>query len=421
MQFSEFGLDARLLRAVEEQGFTTPTAIQGEAIPPALLGRDLVAAAMTGSGKTAAFLLPILHRILQAPKPGTRLLILTPTRELCVQIREVCRNLTAHAGLGSAPIYGGVGMEPQEEAIRKGVPVLIATPGRLLDHLSRPYGDLDDLDFLVLDEADRMLDMGFLADVRRILARLPRARQTLLFSATLPGEIRALCREILIDPVSINVERRATPATGVTQAVFAVHAAGKNPLLVALLETNVLGNAIVFTRTRARCNRLADYLDLQGVSNARIHGERTQGQRAQAMADFKAGKVRVLCATDVVARGIDVEALNAVVNYDVPHVVGDYVHRVGRTARAELVGEAFTFVSPEEEEDLRAIERAIGAKLPRRPLPPIEFTPRSKAKKAAEPRKEDERTLSQRRAAKSGRKKSPEVTTWGRSKGGQKR
>ena len=421
MQFSEFGLDARLLRAVEEQGFTTPTPIQAEAIPPALLGRDLVAAAMTGSGKTAAFLLPILHRILQTPKPGTRLLILTPTRELCVQIREVCRNLTAYAGVGSAPIYGGVGMEPQEEAIRKGVPVIIATPGRLLDHLSRPYGNLDDLEFLVLDEADRMLDMGFLADVRRILARLPRTRQTLLFSATLPGEIRALCREILVDPVSINVERRATPATGVTQSVFAVHAAGKNPLLVALLETNVLGNAIVFTRTRARCNRLADYLDQQGVSNARIHGERTQGQRAQAMADFKAGKVRVLCATDVVARGIDVEALNAVVNYDVPHVVGDYVHRVGRTARAEMVGEAFTFVSPEEEEDLRAIERAIGAKLPRRPLPAIEFTPRSKAKKAAEPRKEDERTLSQRRAAKSGKKKSPEVTTWGPSKGGKGR
>jgi len=310
-------------------------------------------------------------------------------------------------------------MEPQEDAIRRGVAVLIATPGRLLDHLSRPYGKLDDLDFLVVDEADRMLDMGFLPDVRRVLARLPRTRQTLFFSATLPAEVRALSREILVDPVSINVERRSTPATGVSQAVYAVHAAGKNPLLVALLNTNALGSAIVFTRTRARCNRLADYLDLQGIPNARIHGERTQGQRAAAMADFKAGKVRVLCATDVVARGIDVEALQHVVNYDVPHVVGDYVHRVGRTARAEAVGEAFTFVSPEEEEDLRAIERAIGSKLPRRPLPEFEFTPRRKV--PAEPRREDERALSQKRAARAGKKKSPEVTTWGRAGGGKKR
>ncbi len=419
MQFSDFGLDARLLRAIEAQGFSTPTPIQSEAIPPALLGRDVVAAAMTGSGKTAAFLLPLLHRILQAPKAGTRLLVLTPTRELCVQIREVCTAIGAHAGLACAPIYGGVGMEPQEEAIRRGVAVLIATPGRLLDHLSRPYGKLDDLDFLVVDEADRMLDMGFLPDVRRVLARLPRTRQTLFFSATLPPEVRTLSREILVDPVSINVERRSTPATGVSQAVYAVHAAGKNPLLVALLNTNALGSAIVFTRTRARCNRLAEYLDLQGIPNARIHGERTQGQRATAMADFKSGKVRVLCATDVVARGIDVEALQHVVNYDVPHVVGDYVHRVGRTARAEAVGEAFTFVSPEEEEDLRAIERAIGAKLPRRPLPEFEFTP--KRKRPAEPAKEDERALSQKRAARAGKKKSPEVSTWGRPGGGRKR
>ncbi len=419
MQFSEFGLDARLLRAVEELSYTTPTPIQAEAIPAALSGRDVIAAAMTGSGKTAAFLLPVLHRILQAPKLGTRLLVLTPTRELCVQIHEACTALGRHAGISCAPIYGGVGMGPQETAIQRGVTVLVATPGRLLDHLSRPYGHPDRIDFLVVDEADRMLDMGFLPDVRKVLARLPKKRQTLFFSATLPPEVRGLSKEILTDAVAINVERKALPATGVSQAAFAVHGGAKNALLVALLNSNDVGSVIVFTRTKARCNRLADFLEAQGIPNVRIHGNRTQGQRSSAMADFKAAKVRVLCATDVVARGIDISALDHVVNYDVPHVPGDYIHRVGRTARAEAVGEALTFVSPEEEAELRAIEKAIGRKIERRPLPAFDFTP--KPKRPAEPRKVDERALAQQRAARAGKKGSPEVTTWGRSDGGRHR
>ena len=419
MQFNEFGLDARLLVAVQELNYNAPTPIQAEAIPAALLGRDVIAAAMTGSGKTAAFLLPILHRILQAPKLGTRLLVLTPTRELCVQIHEACTALGAHAGISCAPVYGGVGMGPQEAAIQRGVTVLVATPGRLLDHLSRPYGHLDRIDFLVIDESDRMLDMGFLPDVRRVLARLPNKRQTMFFSATLPPEVRTLSKEILTDAVAINVERKAMPATGVSQAVFAVHGGAKNALFVALLSRKEIGSVIVFTRTKARCNRLADYLDGQGIPNVRIHGNRTQGQRSTAMAEFKAGKVRVLCATDVVARGIDIEALQHVVNYDVPHVPGDYIHRVGRTARAEAVGEAFTFVSPEEEEELRAIERAIGTKIERRALPEFELT--YKPKRPPEPRKLEQRALGQKKAARAGKKNSPEITTWGRSDGGGKR
>ncbi len=376
MQFSEFGLDARLLRAVEALGYSTPTPIQAESIPPAMAGRDVLAAAMTGSGKTAAFLLPILHRLLQAPKPGTRVLVLTPTRELAAQILEACQGFAKYAGVSSAAIFGGVGMGPQEDALRRGVAVLIATPGRLLDHLGRPGVKLDKLDYLVLDEADRMLDMGFLPDVRRVLSRLPTQRQTMFFSATLPPEVRTLSRDMLKDAVAINVERQSAPATGVTQSLWPVNGGNKSALLAEMLRRNVIGNVIVFTRTKHRTNRLSEYLEKHGIPNARIHGNRSQSQRTQALADFKSGKLRVLCATDIVARGIDVEALEHVVNFDVPHVPADYIHRVGRTARADAVGEAFTFVSPDEEEDLRQIERAIGKKIERRTLPDFDYAQR---------------------------------------------
>ncbi|MSQ03089.1 MAG: DEAD/DEAH box helicase [Myxococcales bacterium] len=376
MQFTEFGLDARLVRAIEDLGYSTPTPIQAEAIPPAMAGRDVLAAAMTGSGKTAAFLLPILHRLLQEPKPGTRVLVLTPTRELAAQILEACQGFARHAGVSAAAVFGGVGMGPQEDAFRRGVTVLIATPGRLLDHLSRPYAKLDRIDYLVLDEADRMLDMGFLPDVRRVLSRLPARRQTMFFSATLPPEVRTLSRDMLQNAAAINVERQAAPAKGITQAVYAVSAAAKSALLAELLKRDEIGSVIVFTRTKHRTNRLSEYLEKHGIPNARMHGNRSQGQRTAALADFKSGKIRVLCATDIVARGIDVEALEHVVNFDVPHIPADYIHRVGRTARADAIGEAFTFVSPEEEMDMRAIEKAIGARVERRALPDFDYNQR---------------------------------------------
>ncbi len=376
MQFTDFGLDVRLVRAIEDLGYSTPTPIQAEAIPPAMAGRDVLAAAMTGSGKTAAFLLPILHRLLQEPKPGTRVLVLTPTRELAAQILEACHGFGKHAGISAAAIFGGVGMGPQEDAFRRGVSVLIATPGRLLDHLTRPYAKLDRIDYLVLDEADRMLDMGFLPDVRRVLSRLPAKRQTMFFSATLPPEVRTLSRDMLQNAAAINVERQAAPAKGITQAVYAVPAAAKSALLAELLKRDEIGSVIVFTRTKHRTNRLSEYLEKHGIPNARMHGNRSQGQRTAALSDFKSGKIRVLCATDIVARGIDVEALEHVVNFDVPHIPADYIHRVGRTARADAIGVAFTFVSPEEEMDMRAIEKAIGARVPRRDLPDFDYNQR---------------------------------------------
>jgi len=366
MTFSSFGLRADLLRGVEDMGYTQPTPIQTDAIPPAMEGRDILACAMTGSGKTAAFLLPILNRLADEPAGTTRCLVLAPTRELAAQIHEHLVQLAGHTRLTGAAVFGGVAAGPQEQAFKQGVDVLIATPGRLLDHLAEPYGKLDGLQILVLDEADRMLDMGFLPDVRRILAQLPqRPHQTFFFSATLPPPIVELAREMLADPVAINVERQAAPATGVQQATYPVREDLKPWLLLELLRRHEIKNVLVFTRTKHRANRLFDFLSRHGVSCDRIHGNRSQAQRTQALANFKSGKTRVLVATDIAARGIDVEALSHVINFDVPNVPDDYIHRVGRTARADAVGDAFTFVAPEEQADLAAIERALGGHLPR--------------------------------------------------------
>ena len=365
MPFAKYKLHPDLLRGIRELGFTRATPIQDQAIPPALEGKDLLACAMTGSGKTAAFLLPILNRLMDKPRGTTRALVLTPTRELAAQIEEHLRQLAVHTPLSGAAIFGGVGMGPQEHAFRSGVDVIVATPGRLLDHFKHPYAKLDRLEVLVLDEADRMLDMGFLPDIRRVLKHLPTRRQTLFFSATMPGPIQALSRELLHNPASINLERRSAPAVGIRQAVYAVREELKPALFVELLRRGDIGNVIVFTRTKHRSNRLADYLTNHGVSNARIHGNRSQAQRTDALEGFKTGRYRCLVATDIVARGIDVEQLEHVVNFDVPHLPEDYIHRVGRTARAEATGDAFTLVSPEEEQDLAAIERAIGKRLPR--------------------------------------------------------
>jgi ATP-dependent RNA helicase RhlE len=378
MPFAKFKLHPDLLRGVKELGFTRATPIQEQAIPPALEGRDLLACAMTGSGKTAAFLLPILHRLIDRPRGVTRALVLTPTRELAAQIEQHLQELAVHTPLSGAAVFGGVGMGPQEHAFRSGVDVIIATPGRLLDHFKQPYAKLSGLEVLVLDEADRMLDMGFLPDIRRVLKHLPVRRQTLFFSATMPAPIQTLSRELLRDPASINLERKAAPAVGIRQAIYPVREELKPALFVELMRRGDVGSVIVFTRTKHRANRLADYLASEGVPNAKIHGNRSQAQRTDALEGFKSGRYRCLVATDIVARGIDVEQLEHVVNFDVPHLPEDYIHRVGRTARADATGDAFTFVSPEEEQDLAAIERAVGKRLPRVMVPDFDYAGRPK-------------------------------------------
>jgi ATP-dependent RNA helicase RhlE len=365
MSFQSFNLDSRLLSGIRDLGFSEPTPVQRDAIPPAMAGRDVLACAMTGSGKTAAFLLPILQRLQPQPRGSTRALILSPTRELAAQIHEHFEALSKHSPVRGAAVFGGVGMGPQEHAFRRGVDVIVATPGRLLDHMQYPYVDFSTLEVLVLDEADRMLDMGFLPAIRRVLRQLPADRQTLFFSATIPAPIVQLSREMLREPAQINMERKAAPATGITQAVYPVAEDLKPALLLDLLRSGTVGNAIVFCRTKHRANRLADILEKNQIPSARIHGNRSQNARTDALGGFKSGRYRILVATDIVARGIDVEALEHVVNFDVPVQAEDYIHRVGRTARAEATGDAYTLVAPEEEKELKNIERAIGKSLRR--------------------------------------------------------
>jgi ATP-dependent RNA helicase RhlE len=378
--FTGLKLHPSLQKGIKELGFTRPTPIQADAIPPALLGRDVLACAMTGSGKTAAFLLPILHKLIERPRGTTRALVITPTRELAAQILEDLNDLAVHTPITAASVFGGVGMGPQEHAFRSGADVIIATPGRLLDHFRMPYARLAGLEYLVLDEADRMLDMGFLPDIRRVLRHIPAKRQTLFFSATMPQEILKLTQEMLKQPVTINMERKSAPAIGITQAVYPVPQELKSVLLVELLKRGELQEALVFTRTKHRANRLQAHLVKQGIKAERIHGNRSQTQRTEALAGFKGGKYRVLVATDIAARGIDIEALGHVVNFDVPMAPDDYIHRVGRTARAEATGDAFTFVAPEEEGELRQIERAVGKRLPRVMLPDFNYSARAEAR-----------------------------------------
>jgi ATP-dependent RNA helicase RhlE len=378
--FSGLKLHPDLLKGIKELGFTRPTPIQEAAIPPALAGRDVLACAMTGSGKTAAFLLPILHKLIGRPRGVTRALVVTPTRELAAQILEDLNDLAVHTPITGAAVFGGVGMGPQEHAFRSGVDVLVATPGRLLDHFRMPYAKLAGIEHLVLDEADRMLDMGFLPDIRRVLRHLPPKRQTLFFSATMPAPIVTLTREMLRNPESIQLDRKPAPAVGITQAVYPVPQELKSALLVTLLQRGEMQEALVFTRTKHRANRLADYLARHGIKAERIHGNRSQPQRTEALAGFKSGKYRVLVATDIAARGIDVQALGHVVNFDVPKAAEDYIHRVGRTARAEMTGDAFTLVSPDEEGELRGIERVVGKRLPRITVPDFDYTAKPEAR-----------------------------------------
>ncbi|MDE0807054.1 MAG: DEAD/DEAH box helicase, partial [Longimicrobiales bacterium] len=378
LDFSELNLHPTLLRGVNKLGFVTPTPIQSEAIPHALEGRDLLACAATGSGKTAAFLLPILHQLIDRPRGTTRALVLAPTRELALQIRDDHNRLAQYTGLKGAAVHGGVGMRPQEMAFQKGFDIIIATPGRLLDHFQYSYASLSGLEYLVLDEADRMLDMGFLPDIRRVLRHVPKPQQTFFFSATMPGPIEKLTREILQAPAKISLQKKAAPAKGVTHSAYPVPSSLKPTLLVELLKRGHINDALVFTRTKRKADKVAKFLNRHGILTERIHGNRSQAQRTKALAGFKARKYRVLVATDIAARGIDVQALGHVVNFDLPAVTEDYIHRVGRTARADATGEAFTLVAPENEADFRRIERAVGLKIPRVHLEEFSYEATSK-------------------------------------------
>lgn len=354
-----------LLRAVDNAGYDIPTPIQTQAIPPALSGKDLLACAQTGTGKTAGFLLPILQRLAKGERGRVRALVITPTRELAAQIGESALVYGKYLRIRSAVIFGGVRLGPQFERLRSGVDLLIATPGRLLDHVERGTVNLSHVQILVLDEADRMFDMGFLPDVRRILHVTPETRQTLLFSATMPSEVERLAHDVLEEPIVIDVGRRATPVSTVRQVVYPVEAEQKRDLLCHLLRQKGMTQVLVFTRTKSRADRLAGHLAQAGRRVATLHGGKSQGARTQALDRFRSKRVEVLVATDIAARGIDVEGISHVVNFDVPNIPEDYVHRIGRTARAEAAGDAISLASSEEIDFIRAIEQLIGASIPR--------------------------------------------------------
>ncbi len=364
--FSSLGLSPEILQDIRAAGYAAPTPIQALAIPPALEGRDVVGCAQTGTGKTAAFVIPMVERL--AGGAGTRALILAPTRELALQTQAAIDVLGRRRAVRAVTIIGGVSMGPQEQALRSRPPIIVATPGRLLDHLDRGAVRLDGLQVLVLDEADRLLDMGFAPQLDRILKRVPRARQTLLFSATIPADVAALARAHLRNPAQVLVGPRATPVAGATQRIFLAGREEKTALLLRLLGQE-RGRVLVFTRTKHRADRVARAVGAAGHRVARIHGNRSQAQRQDALAGFRTGAYRVMVATDIAARGIDVSGVAHVINYDLPHTYEDYVHRIGRTARAQATGHASSFVAPDERDQLQAIERRLGAPVPRAAAP----------------------------------------------------
>lgn len=364
--FDRLQLDPRLLGGIRDLGWDETRPVQSGVIPLALDGSDVIACAETGTGKTAAFLVPILQRFLrEAPPqpPRTRTLVLAPTRELAVQIEDQVQGLTYHTTISSVAVYGGVPMDAQERALRAGVDIIVATPGRLMDHMRHASIDFSGLEVLVLDEADRMLDMGFWPDVQRIMSALPTRRQTLLFSATLPAEVLKLSRDFLRDPKYVQVGRRGGPAQTITHAVQTVAATDKTQWLARWLREQATGPVLVFCRTKIGADRLANRLSGMGIRTAALHADRTQQQRMSAVEGFRTGDFPVLVATDVAARGLDIEGIAHVVNFEVPDTPEAYVHRVGRTGRAESTGSALTLVAPEEERALRALEKAVGVQL----------------------------------------------------------
>jgi len=371
--FEALGLHESVLAAIRDAGYTTPTPIQRDAIPLARRGRDLMGLAQTGTGKTAAFTLPIIDRLMDGPR-RTRALILTPTRELCVQVDESFRKYARHAPIAVAAVFGGVPLDPQEKKLRGGVDVVVATPGRLIDHLERQNVVFDDLEVLVLDEADRMLDMGFAPQINRIVSELPKYRQTLLFSATMPPEVEALARKYLRKPVVVQVGVRSAAASTVTHAVYPVPREKKNALLVELLTGDTEHESVlIFTRTKHGADRVVRDLEKAGVRATAMHADKSQVQRMRALQDFKDGKISVLVATDIAQRGLDISGITHVINYDVPQQAEDYVHRIGRTGRAAKEGDAYTFMAPDEIAMVRTIERVIGQPIPRISVPGYDF------------------------------------------------
>jgi ATP-dependent RNA helicase RhlE len=364
MSFTSLGLAPELLRALSDEGYTTPTPIQLQAIPLVLEGRDLLAAAQTGTGKTAAFVLPILQKLAAGRAIPPRALILVPTRELAAQVADSVQAYGRHLHQRSAVIFGGVGIYPQIEKLRRGVDLIVATPGRLLDHLQQRTVDLSGIETLVLDEADRMLDMGFIRDIRRLIAVLPKQRQTLLFSATFNPEIRALAETLLRNPATVEVAPRNTTAAQITQRVHPVDKSRKTALIAHLVTSGDWHQVLVFTRTKHGANRLAEQLADVGINTAAIHGNKSQSARTKALSDFKTGKVRLLVATDIAARGIDIDQLPYVINHELPNVPEDYVHRIGRTGRAGSSGEAISLVSAEERPLLKDIQRLLRRDIP---------------------------------------------------------
>ena len=384
--FEALGLSEALVRAVTELGYTTPTAIQQHAIPAVLSGGDLLAGAQTGTGKTAGFVLPILQRLATHPaamngksRKPVRVLILTPTRELAAQVGESVRDYGKHSKASAAIIYGGVSINPQISALKRGVDIVVATPGRLLDHVGQRTVDLSQVEVLVLDEADRMLDMGFLPDMKRVFALLPKTRQTLLFSATFSEEIRTLANSLLKNPAMVQVAARNSTVEGVTQRVVLVDRGRKSELLAHMITTNNWFQLLVFTRTKHGANRLAEFLNKHGVTALAIHGNKSQGARTRALSEFKSGALQTLVATDIAARGLDIELLPHVINFDLPHVPEDYVHRIGRTARAGATGEAISLVCADDKPLLLDIERLIRRQVPREIVAGFEPNPHERA------------------------------------------
>ncbi len=372
MNFDQFNLDSRLQAGIQRLGYVTPTPVQMKAIPAALAGEDLIGTAQTGTGKTAAFVLPILNKLLSGPRRRARALIVTPTRELAEQIHEAVRDLGTGTGLRSATLYGGVGAAPQVRALREGVEILVACPGRLLDHIGQGHARLNGIEVLVLDEADRMLDMGFLPDVKRILQHIPAKRQTMLFSATFPPEIEQLAARTLRNPkrIAIGLSR---PAHTVAHALYPVPQHLKTSLLLELLKRTDSGSMLIFTRTKHRAEKLSRQIARAGFRATSLHSDRSQGQRQSALTGFRSGHYQVMVATDIAARGLDVEGISHVINFDMPATADDYIHRIGRTGRAERSGDAFTLVTPDDRDMIRALEKIIGNPLPRRILDGFDY------------------------------------------------
>ncbi len=385
MNFEQFNLDSRLMVGIKKAGYDTATPIQEAAIPAALRGRDIIGTAQTGTGKTAAFVLPILNRLLEGPRHVTRVLIVTPTRELAEQIHDVVKALSAGTKLRSATIYGGVGPAPQVKALREGAEILIVCPGRFLDLVNQGHARLDKVETLVLDEADRMFDMGFLPDVKRIIKALPVHRQTMLFSATFPSEVELLAASSLKNPqkIAMGISR---PAHTVTHALYPVPSHLKSQLLLALLKKTDTNSVLIFARTKYRAQKVAQQIERAGHKVTSLHGDRSQGQRQSALKGFKDGTHQIMVATDIAARGLDVESISHVINYDMPDTADAYIHRIGRTGRAERTGDAFTLVTGEDSDMIRILERIMGSPLKREMLEGFDYTAAAPPKTAGDNR-----------------------------------